>query len=38
MSAAKTIVEDYLRTLQSFYPTDKLTGHSAILPFYQQRR
>ena len=23
MSAAKTIVEDYLRTLRSFYPTDK---------------
>jgi hypothetical protein len=30
MSAAKTIVENYLRTLRSFYPTDK--------PYYQQRR
>jgi hypothetical protein len=30
MSAAKTIVEDYLRTLRSFDPTDK--------PSYQQRR
>jgi hypothetical protein len=29
MSVAKTIVEDYLRTLRSFYPTNK--------PFYRRR-